>query len=266
MLANACETMMGHHAFWVLSGLIDRSCEAGTRGTGYLKCVNTLGLGPNGESFCFPSSLIDQMKRAVNGNLVDILRTQIREVHDDVSWVWNGHRTEPDIRWGGGSHEVVVEVKAIWEGTLPKFYGPSNGKEGSLAKDSKKLQRLRDEGFHGALFQVVFFREMPNYRYPSGQTYVGGNANRWELNKARKDSLVQLDIASQYQMARNFLRTMPVWPSHPPTTVSLELPEEYRSSTKAWFEGIFHASDSSWNFDSAKQLQGAKVGCAIWKY
>jgi hypothetical protein len=259
---EACQSLMvDHPEFWIISGLTDVSFETSTRNTRYQRSIATLREGPENCSPNLPQSLITELSRGVNSNVVEILRAQNPQygpIKDDRSW--NG--IEPDIHWGSGAKETIVEIKALYECTLEKYYGPVRGREGSVAKDAEKLRKLRrEEGFRGHLLQVVFFRQMPGYRYCSGSSWQGG----WEHHECREYYLVRRDIQSQYAQVMHHLDE-PAWPSSAPEIVSLALPSEIIHPIKRWLEMIFRPDDLSWMFDPVQQLMGAAVGCAIWQY
>jgi len=261
-IQKACNSFITHHPeFWILSGLTDVSFETKTGNTRYQRAIATFREGPDGTSFDFAPSLLDELSRCVNSNVVEILRAQnpqFGEIHDDRSW----RGMEPDIRWGSGNDETIVEIKAMYECTLLKYYGPKRGKEGSIAKDADKLQSIRRDGFPGHLFQVVFFRHMPNYRYCAGDSFQGD----WEPNYCRSDYLIRDDIEAQYQQTRHYLIDEPAWPIHAPAIVPLVLPSHLITPINRWFEAIFRPADSSWRFNPDLQLADAAASCAIWKY
>jgi hypothetical protein len=261
-LREACESFMKDRPeFWMLSGLTDASFETQTKNTKYQRSITTFRQAADLTPLGFSSALIDSLGQGVNTNLINILRFQnpeFGEIHDDRPWCG----IEPDIRWGNGTDETIVEIKAIYECSISKYYGSKRIQEGSLAKDVEKLRAMRRRAFEGKLFQIVFFRQMPNYEYGPGKSFDGS----WRAHGCRAASLNCLTIESQFREARKYLLDEPVWPKAAPAIVPLVLPIHLHNPTILWFKKTFQPDDSSWSFDPVAQLAKAAVSCAIWQY
>jgi hypothetical protein len=95
------------------------------------------------------------------------------------AWPDSG-KSRPDLWFGQASNgtETIVEVKAVCEMTMPKFYGTKGTH--SVADDRDKLLRIRKEGTAERLFQLIFFLELPNYSYPAGESLMKSGWSRWE--------------------------------------------------------------------------------------
>ena len=252
---RACEALMlAEQDFWLAAGLLDVSFETG----GTPKLPPTAAIESLGRAFR-STDLVARLKLGVNGNLERILIEQNPAI--DMKFNKQRGRIRPDIQMLlPDGKDAVAEVKAVYCMTLEKFYGRSGNGAGH---DRDKLLELRNDPTVASRCQIVFFLELPNYRYPSGCSY----GPTWGRHAARESYFVHARIARQYQAVRSGIREQPVWPADAPLCVPLTLPAPaILDGLNGWFSEVFRPDDNTWNFDAATQLAGAGVGCPIWSY
>jgi hypothetical protein len=248
LLRDACCNLLDNpefNDFWVLAGLTERSFEDGDRIL-RSKFINEVKFY---ESIGLPQPMSAKLRRGINGNLHDILANRspwIRPIRN----MWTGQ----DLTFMcPGNLEATVEVKLVFDQTLPRFFA-------NVAHDREKLSKLREQGFRGDLFAIVFFITFPNYLPPSGEW----SGVFW---KGRAFRMRNSDIADQFGKAAACFAGPPAWPPQDaPYKHKLHIPApENLSVIKRSFD-TSSCPSLGWHFDPEVDLRGAEVGMAIWQF
>lgn len=257
VLRDCCEALLClDDGFWVTAALTGYSFEtAGSvKFRRALRSFVDAGLRPR---------LAAQLTAGVNGNLASLLEQRHPHLEPFLPNRGRG-RTRPDIRFGqpGSAQEVIAEVKAVFDLTIPAFYGHKD-KHG-VADDRDKLLAIRSEGFTGQLYQIVFFVQLPSFDCPVGEWYPP----QWKRSSCPWRQYPGIrGIARQYQYLRQYLIEQPVWPSQPPSVHPLRhVSAETLNCMARRFAAVFHPDDKDWTFCPERHLADAAAGCAIWRY
>jgi hypothetical protein len=226
MLSDACDSLITEQPeFWLVAGLTDASFETG------------------------------QLRLGINGNLALIME----RTHSVRAEVRRGS-IRPDICIDSAEGETVIEIKLLYDMTIPAYYGHKDGH--GVADDREKLLNLRREGFGGKLFQIVFFLELTSYDYPSGRSF----APEWEAHGSRKSYPGLRGITAQYQRLLQFLGR-PATPADAPRVHHLPLPAKGTcEALNRWYSEVFRPDMAEWRFQADVQLARAAAGFAIWQY
>ena len=137
-----------------------------------------------------------------------------------------------------------VEVKLLHDCTYGHYYP-------NVAKDR---ERVRPNGF-----QVVFFTQLPSFKYPSGCWYGSSKPEH-----ARRTNCI--GIQTQFRKLTSHLRYQPTWPENGPLTHPLPFPTEIVTDELLLrrYAEIFVPA-VPWAFRGVEQLRDARVGVAIWQ-
>ena len=101
--------------------------------------------------------------------------------------------------------KIIGEIKALYDLTIPEFYGYKDGH--GVADDRDKLLAIRRAGFVGCLFQVVFIRAVARLRLPRRKMVSAQNGSD-AISPANNTVATASD--AQYQYLRTFLKTTPL--------------------------------------------------------
>jgi hypothetical protein len=211
-----------------------------------------------------PAQTTERLGKGVNDNLVKL----IEQRHPNLGQVkgnrGHGKGTRPDFRFGpaGSTAEVMGEVKAIYDLTMPSFYGHKD--RHGVTDDRDKLLTARAGGFVGELFQVVFFAQLPRFEYPPGCWY--GPA--WKhCALARRQYAGYRGIDAQFRYLRTFITDDPTTGAGGPVTRRLGPPSsKVLDAMSCRFSAVFRPDDDKWVFDPQTHLVDAAVGYAVWQY
>lgn len=233
-IGQACAKVISENdSFWRWALPGDWSFEEGTRETAPGKSAN--------RGFCeyvdwlerqsVPEVVIAKLRQGING----LLATSLAD-YGCRQESWRGH----DLTWDCDGR-VGVESKYIYDCTLKKYYA-------EIAKDVQKLSGNRDLSHR---FQIVWFTQMPNLRYPPPH---------------RRKTIIA-GIESQFAEVCGVIGKAPSWPTNGAPKVHPLSPgddEDMLSKTITLrYCGSFSASKYE-GFHAQDQFQEAAVGVAVW--
>jgi len=236
VLSSACTQLLEMSDFWLLCALGDWSFEEGARNRRFGRYVDSWW----DHKFTLPDDLRTVARRGINGNLREILAA-LPEIAGPVD---RNPSSGPDLVFGvdGDSTRYTVEVKQVFDGTLPKYFD-------AIAAD-------REKGCH---FQVIFFLTLPEYDYPAGSWY---GSTRIEPSRRRH----VVGIPRQLGRVSEALGLDLPLPDH---LVEVELPAGTEIITDERVNTRFSwalESPFPWRFEAAKHLKDAKVAVVIWQW
>lgn len=197
-----------------------------------------------------PESILRCLGDGINGNLRSILQ----RLNSDLGHISRTKGEGQDLSyeaWPGGS-ATKIEVKLVFDCTTSKYYS-------SVAADWDKLALVRARGFAGDLFLVVFFVQLPKYRYPDGEWAKPSIASR-----SRSQYLMRCDISAQYSQLTRSLLHPPTWPTDEPYVWKLNAAAKSTIELASRRFHLFHPA-SPWQFDPATHLNDAAVAVAVWQ-
>lgn len=213
--------------FWVLSSYLDWSFEEGIRNAAFRRVVDAYA------SAGLPRELLRVLKLGINGNLKEVLERP----EFDLGVV---------VRNPGPGHDLLlqgarVEVKLVFDCTLPKYYG-------SVSADWDKLSAARFQGYRGRLFLVVFFVQLPARRY-------------------RKEArpTVHAGIRKQFAALRKVLTRDPVYPAGEPEIHFLSVPPTEHLAAGLRSYDALRGLPARETDDLHQQLRDAAVGFSLWE-
>jgi hypothetical protein len=248
-IRETCIHLVTHfNDFWLLASLTDSSYEEG--GTKWFRrAVESY------ERVGVRAEIINTLRNGINGNLKALLETASLSVQPRKQPAMCNSKDRIDLilqRMEGGP-TVFVEVKRLFDCTIDRYYS-------DVASDWTKLQKYIACGIES--YQVVFFTQLPSFRYPGGVWYPPAN-KRW---KARE--VTWLTIEAQFAHLMTLMPHCPTWPNGAsgPFTHDLDFPTNNVTERHLLrrYDDIF-VPDDAWTFNSTEQLRDAKVGVAIWK-
>jgi hypothetical protein len=246
LLAEGCRNLVSKFTnFWVLAALTEASFEEGVRNQRFKRYVASY------QSVGIPDELLTQLRLGTNGNLKLVLERQNTHFGNVTRTTGKGQ----DLSYfpSHGNRETKIEVKLVYDCTYAKYYN-------SVADDWNKLVRVRNEGFTGDLFLVVFFTQLPCYDYPPGTS-----SRTQEKSLGRRRHLVNCGITAQYRELLRRLTREPAWPLEAPHIHKLSLPTtSILATVGAWLRADW-IPDEPWQFVPALHLAEAAVGVAIWQ-
>jgi hypothetical protein len=229
-LVEACRTLLrDFNDVWVLSAITDYSFEEGNRSSHFANVVQSY------VDSGVPAPLAAQMRKGINGNLAEVLASRGAVTRNK----WKGQDL---LLTGGDGTEARVEVKQVFDCTLARYYD-------SVAADLEKLKGVRGRGFGGELFLVVFFVQLPNFRYAP---------------RLGKRKVVCGGIVGQYERVCAAIGYKASWPDVRPFVVPLTMPrdEHVRAALQTRFEKV-HGPASETALGDA--LEGAGAGMSLWE-
>lgn len=257
IVQEACDAfILGSPEFWLIAGAMDVSFEAGSNAR-FRHQIDIL------SSCGCPATAVARLLDGVNGNIARLIEAQHPELgpfHANAGR--NGH-FRPDVWFGipNSLGETVVEIKAIYEMTMPKFYSLAGSH--CVADDRAKLMAIRqaEQDFIGNLIQLVFFLELPNYDYPAGESL---HRQGWKRHKPRKHYRRFETIEQQFEELRKYLPP-PTFPSCDAPNVSVVPPPtlEIAEALRRWCEKTYRP-DEQWCLQ-VEHMTGVRVGYAIWE-
>jgi hypothetical protein len=258
IVQEACDAFTSESPdFWLLAGATDVSFETGGSSR-YRHQVDILR-----ECGC-PADLVSQLLQGVNGNIARIIEQRHPELHPFHPNVGRNGRLRPDVWFGppGSCEETVVEIKALYEMTMPKFFSAAGTH--CVADDRRKLEKIRqsESAFRGSLLQVVWFLELPNYSYPAGESL---HRNGWRRSEARDTYRYFGSVTKQFAELRNHLPP-PTFPANDAPQVQTLSPPTPMLTTvlERWCPRTFRPAEA-WCIQSNVHLSGVRVGYAIWQ-
>ena len=230
-VAAACGAFVTEPAFndfWLISCLTDYSFEEGGQDS---KRYFRQAMTEYGEAGV-PRHLVAMALDGINGNL----KTVLERPEFGLGPVRRNKRAGQDLEFAGAK----AEVKYLFDGTYRKYYARA-------ARDWQKLAAVRQGGFPGPLFFVVFFIELP------GRTWF----------KKRRE-VIYPGIHNQYRALMSGLDVAPCWPEYGPVPHRLAQPEiPLRAAIERRFDRVYRTS--GW-FQLPEQMRDAAVAACVWEY
>jgi hypothetical protein len=235
--------------FWLLASLTDSSYEEGGS-KWFRRAIESY------DQVGVPAQIIGALRTGINGNLKALLETTALSAQrrKQPPKICNSRdRIDLLLRQVDGGCTAFVEVKRLFDCTIARYYS-------DVAGDRGKLQRYVGHGIE--CYQVVFFTQLPYFRYPPGVWYPPEN-KRW---KARE--ITWLGIEAQFARLMTLMPEPPTWPAGPngPFLRDIASPTSNVTDTHLLRRyGQIFTPDCEWLFNATEQLRDAKVGVAIWQ-
>jgi hypothetical protein len=243
LIQEACGRFLSEFRdFWLAAALTDSSYEEGGTITGFRRAIASF------EEAGLAASVVSQLRAGINNNLARLLESASLSVTRNRSHSTGGReRVDIVIReLKPAGTEALIECNLLYDCTRETYYK-------RVADDRKKLQKYVSDRTQA--YQVVFFTQLPHFRYPGGLWY---GKTRWKSREFNK-----LGIRAQYRHLMRLVSERPDWRR----CQQLTFPSEAISAPflVRRYDQIFVPDDPAWRFDANRQLQDCAVAVAIWR-